>query len=560
MEAFMTLNGLPSTFNGKPMAAYYPYLDGDDIHLGTVVRYEDLAGKQVIPFFKLEGKEWKPGALTENRPLFGLNILKRIDSKIVYVVEGEKCAQAMQWLGLPVVTSSGGSSQAAKTDWRPVLSKDKVILLPDNDEPGKKYLNDVAEEIFALSPSHSIGVVNLTKLPTGGDVVDWIKNHVPNWDGLSPIPEANRDELRRLLLTEIKEGVKRYERLPASNSRKVQPALVRVADVASSAVQWLWPEKIALGKLTLLVGDPGLGKSFLSLDIAARVSSGFHWPARGGKVTQGSVILLSAEDDISDTIRPRLEKARAKIDQISVLKAVRIADKKSGKINEIPFSLDRDLEALEQSIKQIQNVKLVVIDPITAYLGNCDSHKNSDVRAILAPLSDIAAKYRVAVVAITHLNKSSEGSVLNRASGSNAFPAAARAVWFVTKDKDNSERRLFLSAKNNLAREPQGLSFTIVNGEVVWDIEPITTTLGEALTSDESLPNNGALDEAKEWLIDKLSKGPVPANSIKADAKIDGIKERTLDRAKQALGIRSGRVGFSSGGEWSWLVPRECKE
>lgn len=262
-----------------------------------------------------------------------------------------------------------------------------------------------------------------------------------------------------------------------ATDQPITPVLVCLADVQSRPVEWLWSGRIALGKVTLIAGDPGLGKSFVTLDLAARVSRGMPWPdAPTLSAPLGGVVLLSADDDLEDTIRPRLDAAGADVQRIKAIHAVRHNYKENPR--ESVFSLATDLVALEAAIQATHGCRLVIIDPITAYLGATDSHKNAEIRGLLAPLAALAAKYHVAIVLVTHLNKSGNGPAVYRTIGSIAFAAAARAVWGVVKDKDNERRRLMLPVKNNLAADALGLAYSIepygINGGpvVAWESKP----------------------------------------------------------------------------------------
>ncbi len=329
-------------------------------------------------------------------------------------------------------------------------------------------------------------------------------------------------------------------------------AVVRcLADMQSESVRWLWPERIALGKLTMLVGNPGLGKSFATIDLAARVSQGTAWPddPRYG-APQGGVVMLNCEDDLADTIRPRLDKAGADVSRIYALTAV-----KTSNDNERHFDLSRDLPALEQTVAGVTDCRLVVIDPVTAYLGETDSHKNAETRAVLAQLSQFAARHRVAVVCVSHLNKSNSGPVIYRTMGSLAFVAAARSVWAVCKDEQQSERRLFLPVKNNIGIDTLGMAYSIIDGRVVWETEPVSISADEAMGPVDERKRGGgdAVSEAKTWLADQLAEQPVPSNELKQRAERDGLSWRTVERAKTALGIENAPVGF--GKPWAWRLP-----
>lgn len=333
-----------------------------------------------------------------------------------------------------------------------------------------------------------------------------------------------------------------------------EPVLLRLSDVKPRPLHWLWPGRIPLGKLTLLIGDPGLGKSLVTLDIASRVSTGTPWPdATSVENPSGAVVLLSAEDDPEDTIVPRLMAAGADLKKIVALKAVRHQDPEGGD-DVFPFSLAADMPILEKAIGSIGGVRLIIIDPISAYLGGrTDSHKDADVRRVLSPLADLAAKHRLAILAISHLNKRPGVSVVYRAMGSLAFVAAARAVWAVAKDKDDEARRLVLPVKVNLARDPTGLAYSIRDGLdgigiVAWEAGEVTISAEAALSDGREAP---ALAEAVEWLREELSNGAMPYQELVRDAKENGISKGTLRRAKRHLSIESAKVA----GGWQWELP-----
>ena len=342
--------------------------------------------------------------------------------------------------------------------------------------------------------------------------------------------------------------------------------VVNLNDVTPELVRWLWPGRFALGKLTLLAGDPGLGKSFLTLDMAARVSTGTPWPdapdvANGA----GGVVLLSAEDDAADTIRPRLDAAGANVSRVNLIRAVRLRptfdpdrDTPPDSV-EAAFDLTRDLPALESTIEGTPGCRLVVIDPITAYLGGVDSHKNAELRGLLAPLSDLAGRHRVAVVTVTHLNKNAGGPAIYRSMGSLAFTAAARAVWAVTKDQDDPRRRLVLPIKNNLAIDVLGMAFTIEATEsggaavVAWEPDPVELSVDDALGPNRGNGDDG--DDAASWLREALSDGELPAADVLRQARTNAYTDKATRRAFKTIGAMRRREGFGPGGTWYWSMP-----
>ena len=326
------------------------------------------------------------------------------------------------------------------------------------------------------------------------------------------------------------------------------------SDIAPEPLNWLWPGRIPLGKLSLFAGDPGLGKSLVTLDIAARVTCGREWPDGTTNAQPSSVIILSAEDDPGDTIRPRLESAGADLSKAYILQAVR-RSKPNGDTTLEHFSLETDLLALQDAVASLNDVRLIVIDPISAYLGSTDSHVNAKVRSLLAPLAELARSLRVATVAVDHLSKSNRPA-LYRPNGSIAFTAAARAVWLFAKSPDDPRQRLMLPGKMNLAPDQTGLSFTLKEegaGVVAVEWGESVGLSADAVLQPEAVEEKSERLEAMDWLRERLSEGPISQREIKGDAKAAGIAWRTVRRAKDSLGITSEKEGFKGG--WRWQLP-----
>ena len=283
--------------------------------------------------------------------------------------------------------------------------------------------------------------------------------------------------------------------------------------------------------------------------------------------------MLSAEDGESDTIAPRLHAAGADCGRIYTVSAV-YTDNGSGRRG---FDLKLDLALLEKKIAEIGDVALVVIDPISSYLGKTDSHKNAEVRGVLEPLGDMAERTGVAVLSITHFSKapnSTTTKALHKFIGSIAFVGTPRAAFTVIEDPNDRERRLLLHAKNNLAAPPQGLAFRlqqaiigaagkdIVASRVSWESEPVTMTANDAIAAEaEGKNSRTAGEDAGSFLRELLAFGPVSAKEIKAEAEAAGLAWATVRRAKDRLGIRPRReaaagTGFGGDGRWVWELPK----
>lgn len=328
---------------------------------------------------------------------------------------------------------------------------------------------------------------------------------------------------------------------------EIELELTMLDTIDPEKVEWLWPNRIPKGKLSLIVGDPGVSKSFLTIFIAAHVTTGKAWPdAPQMDIEKGSVVILNAEDAASDTIRPRADAAGADVTKISILEGTRIA----GEVRH--FSLLRDIPKLEELLKKNRDIKLILIDPLSAYLSGVDTHRDSDTRGVMAPLSKLAEKYRVTIVAVLHLNKNTAMQSLYRVSGSMAFLAQARASWIVAYDKNVEGRRLFMPLKCNLAINPTALAFKIVENRLVFEGEPVDVKADDVLMDREESPR----EEAKKFIRDLLKHGEKEAKDIFAFAKEVGIAQKTLKRAKKDLGIES----FQKEGKHWWKFPDKSVE
>jgi len=512
--------------------------------VGLIVRWDSDNGKDIRPVSKT-AEGWIIGGMPEPRPLYRLPELMARPNERVYVTEGEKAADAGASLGLLATTSPHGSKSAAQADWMPLAGRD-VVILPDNDTAGRRYADEVTRVLAMLEPAPKVKIVDLPELPQKGDLYDWMEEHdATEPDTLRAIVEGLADDAPTVDRTTIVGG----------------PVLTCLADVEPADVKWLWFRRVPLGRITLLVGMPGEGKSFLTTYMAARVSTGSPWPD-GTDCPSGSTIFISAEDDPADTIRPRLDAHYADVRRIHLLAMVRTIGEK-GQQKDTMFTL-ADVDALEAALKAHPDCKLVVVDPIGSFLGGrTDAHRDNEVRAVLAPVAKLAEKYGVAVVVVAHRRKSSGSFADDLALGSRAFTGIARAVWHLTHDADKKSLKLLLPGKNNLAPEGGGLAFTI-GGQppaIAWERDPVAMSADDALAVENGNakkkpgPEPSARNQATEWLRDLLDSGSMQTSSLKDEAKEAGYSWRTVQRAKDDLGIKPYRDQF--GGVWMWKLPLE---
>jgi hypothetical protein len=327
------------------------------------------------------------------------------------------------------------------------------------------------------------------------------------------------------------------------------------ANVTPKSVDYLWRGRLARGKLTAIGGDPGIGKGMLGIDIAAHLSTGEPWPD-GQPCPLGRVFLLTGEDDPEDTIRPRLDAHGADLTRVGLIGRV-----------ETPQGLRRvqfpdDIEPLLAQASA-EAVDVIIIDPISSYYAaGIDTWRDPELRRVLDPLAEAAAKYKVAVVLVAHLNKSGGRKAIYRFQGSIASIAAARFGFLVAAPEDDPDLRIFAIVKGNLARPVRSLAFRIVPvivesiadeiGKVEW--------IGEStLTADELVgepPVGNALQRADDFLRELLAEGEMSSNEIKAKAKVAGVGRDPLWEAKGNLRIVAReRVGDDGTKAWFWRLP-----
>lgn len=335
--------------------------------------------------------------------------------------------------------------------------------------------------------------------------------------------------------------------------------LICAAEVEPEHVNWIWDGYLARGKLTLLGGDPELGKSLLCADVAARLSKGAHAPL-GARLNVGASIFICSEDGLKDTTVPRLEAAGADLGLIHIFDSslIRAGKRKT-------FSLQDDLDMLGAAIDSVGNVAVVFIDALTSYMGKLDSHRTTDVRSVLEPIAGFADRHDVAIQGVTHPPKAAQGNALRAFTGSFAFVAAPRIAFFVTSEPETT-RRLLLPVKNNIGQKALGrgyfigtktISKGIVAPYVQWDDAPVDVTADQAIAAaNHYAKDGGSLREAREFLSELLASGPIDAKEGREAAEANGISTRTLERARKELKVKAARTGgLGSKGGWTWSLP-----
>ena len=307
------------------------------------------------------------------------------------------------------------------------------------------------------------------------------------------------------------------------------PQLVRASDIRPVAVSWLWTSWLPVGKLVLLEGDPGCGKSSIAIDLAARLTSGSPMPTGQG-VDPAGVVILNAEDGIEDTVRPRLDAAGADCERIHLWDWQSVLPR-------LPDSTDWLADRIVE-----HDVKLVILDTLTTFLGSkVDSHRDQDVRRALIPLVKTASESGTAVLAVRHLNKGQQSSAMHRGMGSMAFTGLARAVWHAGPHPDE-DAMVLAAVKNNLAQNAHAMRYRVSdrNGApvVTWE-GPCDLVADDLVAQPASTPS--AVTEAVEWLEEQLTGHEVPSTQLQQDAAEAGISHATYRRARKHLDVTSTR-------------------
>ncbi len=332
------------------------------------------------------------------------------------------------------------------------------------------------------------------------------------------------------------------------------PVTISLSDVKPEHVSWLWPGRLPAGKLVVLDGDPAVGKSTLAVDLGARVSVGATWPD-GTDCPTGDVLILSAEDGLADTIRPRLDAAGGDPARVHALTDIRYLDD-DGQTRTRPATL-ADAKLIEQTVRRY-GVRLVIIDVLMAYLpGKVDSHRDQDIRSVLSGLAAMAEATGCCILLLRHLNKATGGNPLYRGGGSIGIIGAARAAFLAAVDPDDDSRRVLACTKSNLAGEPDALAFRLTDSagdgcaRVVW--EGASTHSAADLLGHRDDEERTERDEAADWLRSYLDDhgGQAARKDVLRDARVAGFKEATVKRAKDKAQVGHESSGFPRQTVWT---------
>ena len=357
--------------------------------------------------------------------------------------------------------------------------------------------------------------------------------------------------------------------IDAALASKYQPSLRAVENVESDGVillcgkdlvpepvRWLWNGWLALGKLAILAGAPGTGKTTCALSMAATITKGGRWPDNG-KCPLGDVLIWSGEDDPSDTLLPRLIASGADSSRVHFIHAIRERGE------ERSFDPSKDTPALMEAARKLPELRFILLDPVANAVAG-DSHNNTEVRRALQPLVDFAIQADSALLGITHFAKGGAGQdPTQRVIGSVAFSAVARVVLVCakTKDEQGSDRRILARSKSNIGPDDGGFTYTLEQKEALPGIWTSHTVWGEVvigsardlLADPDEASKKAPFNEAADFLRQCLATGSTPQKTVLSEAKEAGISLITLRRAADRIGVLKRKGGMKDG--WYWRLP-----
>jgi len=352
--------------------------------------------------------------------------------------------------------------------------------------------------------------------------------------------EKQRKNFLKGLPIDLQESTRLLDKI---QELKISRPEFRIFDtIEGQSINWLWKGRIPLGMITLLCGDPGVGKSYLTTWLAAKLSQGAPLPDDNQRREKISTVILAAEDSVSYAVRPRLDANNADCSKIYYFDGA-------------SFNIKEDISKFKSLREKDPTIKLVQLDTLTSYIGKVDYLKDPNVRDVLLPLVKFAEEQNIAILGVVHLNKKEDLSSIYRIGGSIAFTGVARSVLAISKDENDENRRFLLPLKVNYAKKPPALAFRIQDDlRLIFEDKPVDANVDEALSSrkrEEASESNFV----NEWLKEMLSDGPIESNTVLKKAREHDIPRSTLFNAKKRLGILSVMQGFGKNRTSEWKLP-----
>ena len=514
------------------------YTDEEYSPLVKVIRYAPKAFKQQ----HWGGHTWKWGNPLKKPLLYRLpKVLEAINAnQVVYIVEGEKDVETMEELDLVASCNLGGAGKW-KAEVSSYFRNAEVVVIPDNDIAGKKHAHAIAASL--LDNHCKVKLLNMPGLAEKEDVSDWFAKG------------GSRESLIELTSKCKTHSKKAYLECGVYS----EVVFTKASDITPEKIRWLWPDHLAKGKLHILAGPAGLGKTTMALSFAASVSGGTEFPDGKASPKKGRVIIWSGEDTAGDTIVPRLIAAGACLENIYIIGGYQEGEELQA------FDPAAHIHELEKKVDSIGGADMLIIDPIVSAVRG-DSHKANDVRRSLQPIVHFAEKYNCAVLGITHFAKGTKGiDPQERVIGSQAFAALARTV-FVCAKSDDSTQRIFTKAKSNISPDGGGFYYDleqyhlidhqIIASRVVWG-ESVEGSGAEVLSLVESAECNSAktaTEEALAMLLSILANGEMESSSVKKILQEEGFSQKVIRSAREKCGVEMRRTGSGKNMKTFWRL------
>lgn len=522
------------------VVAEYSYHDETGTHLYDVVRFEPKGFSQraAAGAWSMKGVRRVPYRLRQ--------LLEAVKAdRMVFIVEGEKDVDALIGLGLVATTNVGGAGK-----WRDAYDRyfasARVVILPDNDGPGADHARDVASHLFPVAKE--VRIVELPGIPEKGDVSDWLSQG-------GTVDELKARVRAVPILTKSPTPATNHTTLEhggngGSAAQDAKPVVVRLSDVKPERVSWLVPGILPLGKLGIIEGDPGVNKSVLTLAINAAITTG-RSVLGAPPAPPRNVVIVTYEDGLADTIRPRIDALGGDASRVFVFRGVAV-----GTDDERQPTFPDDCVHLQRIIEE-HKAPIVTVDPMGAAIGEAtDTHKDASVRRVTARLARLAEDTGACVLGVRHLIKGSAANALRAGGGSIAFVASARVAMLVSLHPDDADkpqherRRVLACVKNNLAPHPASRIFELYQPD--GHEHPSIRWLGESPLSADDLnaaaafsapeERNAASDRA-DWLREVLAGGPMDSREVYKLGRAASHADRSVQRTARTIGVTIRREG-----------------
>jgi len=549
---------------GLPHKAFFPDEDGKKpgkrVGLGKIVKAYNYTSEHGTLLFQVV--RYEPKAFRQRRPdgnggyIYNLDgvgtVLYRLpevlQAKSVLIVEGEKDVETAYTLGLPdgwAATCNPMGAEKWKPQYTESLRGKAVYLLPDDDKPGWKHITAIALDLLRDCQPIEEPPIRMLTLPDSKDLTAWVEK--------GGTTEQFHALLEKAQIWQQEEG----QADGTNGARKL--TLISADTIKPESTTWVYEGRIPERDITIICGDPDVGKSMITHDIAARLTRGQLEGVYKNEPI--NVLLASAEDSASHTIIPRFIAAGGNLKNLHIVKT------QIGEYDGGGFKLPDDLILLVDEAKRV-SAKILIIDPLMSHLSSeLNANNDQHIRQALGVLPEFAAANDMTFIIVCHLNKNESSQVKYRIGGSLGIFAVPRSVLLAGEDPEDEEKRVLVHIKCNVGEKAPTLSYSlerriievdgalIETGGIAWHGDKDGITAESVLCHRKDPETQSLLDEAIAWLESYLGTLSLSAKSVLAEARKNGYSEATVRRARKSLGVEHYKCGFGKDGVWSWRLP-----